>query len=1144
MKKHLLLSIAACFSLIHAATQTPAPFGALPSPRQLAWHELDYYAFIHFNINTFSDLEWGHGTESPQIFNPSQLDCRQWARVCKEAGMKGIILTAKHHDGFCLWPSQYTAHSVKNSPWRDGKGDLLQALSDACREYGLKMGVYISPWDRNNPIYGTPGYNDYFVSQLKELLTGYGDIFEVWFDGAVSEEYKGQQLYDWDAYIKTVRQYQPNAVIFSDAGPDVRWVGTERGFANPSNWCTLNRDDYYPGTPRYLELRSGNKNGTHWLPAEVDVSIRPGWYYHAQEDDKVKSADHLELIYYNSTGRNANLLLNLPVDRRGLVHENDIAALMALRERLDQTFGKNLAHNAQWRASSEFSEACRVENLGDASLENYWAAGKDQLEASLELQLPQPATFNVLELREYLPLGQRIEAVSVDAWLDGKWQWVGNATTVGNRLLLRLPDTHSSRLRIHLRGMAPPILTTAALYQRPHDNYLLESEAAFDERMAWWRDAGFGLFIHWGAYAVPGGVHRGKEVSGAGEWIMFSGQIPVADYEPYARQFNPLDFDATEWVKIAKDAGMKYMVITSKHHDGFCLWDSKVSTYDVMDTAPFKRDILKELRDACAEAGIAFCFYHSIMDWHHPDAQGKDFGNPNPAGPDFAAYRENYLKPQLKELIEGYQPDVMWFDGEWINEWTEEQGKDLYQYVRSLKPDILINNRVGKGRQGMQGMNKEGDDVGDFGTPEQEILDYGSAELDWESCMTMNDSWGFKRNDHNWKSAKNLIHNLIDIAAKGGNYLLNVGPTPEGLIPAASVERLAEMGEWMRVNAPVVRNSRMWHQYKEGENIRYTTDAEGYVYAACLEWPGKTLPLKYVRPKPNSAIHLLGLAQPLVWQYDPVDGLRIELPEFLQTAENRPCQYAWVFKMQAEYPDVAAIPGFLMGDKAVATQAIFSNKTTVELRCDTPGASLYYTLDGSTPDLQSAKYEQPIEIGETAVLKSIAFKEGMLSSPVARLQLQKSRFNNLTLQHPYAEKYNGGGVLGLIDGRKGSKRFSDGLWQGFSGKDLVATIDLGHAQDFRQIEATFLRDIGAWIFAPLWVEVALSEDGEQFTTIGRKEGPAAQSDDANEILDFSFDLSGKARYIRLWAKNIGICPDWHGGAGGDAWLFVDEIKVE
>lgn len=1138
----LLFVFTPCFTFSQATP--PTPFGATPSERQLAWHELDYYAFVHFNINTFSDLEWGHGTESPAIFNPTALDCRQWARVCKEAGMKGIIITAKHHDGFCLWPSEYTEHSVKNSPWRNGQGDLLRELSGACREYGLKMGVYLSPWDRNNPIYGRPEYNEYFKKQLEEVLTGYGDIFEVWFDGAVSEEFKGKQIYDWPGFIATVRKHQPDAVIFSDAGPDIRWVGTERGFANPTNWATLNRDDYYPGTPRYLELRSGNKNGTHWLPAEVDVSIRPGWYYHANEDGRVKSGEHLEMIYYNSVGRNANLLLNLPVDRRGLVHENDVEALMELRRRLDATFSTNLALGAWVEASSTRGRGFEAPLLTDSDNQSYWAAEDGVNSATLVLTLPNPQTFNLLELREYLPLGQRIESVSVRAWQRGGWEKVGEATTVGNRCFIRLPRITTDKLRIELSAMACPTLSSIALYHRPHDNYLLESKKEFDDRMAWWREAGFGMFIHWGAYAVPGGVHKGKEVSGIGEWIMSSANIPVAEYEPYPRQFDPQQFDAEAWVRIAKEAGMKYIVITSKHHDGFCLWDSKLTDYDIMDTSPFKRDILKELREACEKAGVKLCFYHSIMDWHHPDAQGRDYGNGNPDGPDFASYRENYLKPQLKELIEKYNPHVLWFDGEWIPEWTEEQGKDLYQYVRSLKPDILINNRVGKGRQGMQGMNREPDDVGDFGTPEQEILDYGSVGLDWESCMTMNDTWGFKRNDHNWKSAEALVHNLVDIAAKGGNYLLNVGPTPEGLIPAASVERLAEMGAWMRVNHPVVFDSRMWFQYKEGEHIRYTSGADGYVYATCLEWPGEVLQLKYVRPLEGSAVELLGYDKPLAWSFDPRHGLTIQLPAELQEDPARPCRYAWAFRMKAAYPEVAAAPTFHVNGKTVEKLEIFAEDIAVEIRSETPGAAIFYTLDGSRPTEASMRYTGPLAISQTAGLKAIAMKEGLLISPAGNVHFQKSRFNNIRLLHPYAGKYDGGGPLGLLDGLQGSKAFADGRWQGFEGRDFQATIDLGKVQQVRHLKTTFLRDIGAWIFPPQWVQFEVSEDGENYRAVQRFELPAPGPGDETEVLAFEFKGETRARYVRVTGKNVGACPEWHSGAGGRAWVFVDEVMVE
>lgn len=323
-----------------------------------------------------------------------------------------------------------------------------------------------------------------------------------------------------------------------------------------------------------------------------------------------------------------------------------------------------------------------------------------------------------------------------------------------------------------------------------------------DERMDWWRDARFGLFIHWGVYAVPAGTYKGERINGGGEWIMNTAHIPVAEYEKYAPQFNPIGFRADEWVRLAKNAGMKYIVITSKHHDGFCLWDSKVTEWDIMDATPFKRDILKELAVACKKQGVKLCFYHSIMDWHHPDAQGLSYPNYNDGtNPNFGRYVETYLKPQLAELVTNYGPlGVLWFDGEWIKDWTEPQAKDLYAYLRSLQPSIIVNNRVGKGRQGMEGLSKGDDFAGDFGTPEQQVPPEGLPGVDWETCMTMNDTWGYKSFDDNWKSAEELIRMLADIASKGGNFLLNVGPTPEGLIPDASVERLQAMAQWMAVN--------------------------------------------------------------------------------------------------------------------------------------------------------------------------------------------------------------------------------------------------------------------------------------------------------------------------------------------------------
>jgi len=465
-----------------------------------------------------------------------------------------------------------------------------------------------------------------------------------------------------------------------------------------------------------------------------------------------------------------------------------------------------------------------------------------------------------------------------------------------------------------------------ALGESPDDliqseDYLNESQDAFNARMDWWRDARFGLFIHWGPYAVPAGVYEDDPIRGIGEWIMNSAQIPIPEYETFAAEFDPVRFDAEEWVRIAKGAGMKYIIITSKHHDGFGLWDSKVSEYDIMDAAPFGRDILRELVDAADDAGIRLGFYHSIMDWHHPDAQGPHYPTYNTrekSNPNFPRYVEDYLKPQLTELVSNYDPAVLWFDGEWIPEWTHEMGLDLYGFVRSMKPDIVINNRVDKGRQGMQGMTRADQRyAGDFGTPEQEILE-GVSTLDWESCMTMNDTWGYKSGDDNWKSAETLIHNLVDIAAKGGNYLLNVGPTAEGLIPQPSVERLAEMGDWMKVNGEAVYGSRLWDHYEDGDAVRYTHPGNQYVYAISLGWPGRQLTLHQVKPRAGSEIYLLGYDRPLSWTFDTADGdtttgdatagdaaigdattgLTITLPESLQDESERPCKYAYSFKIE------------------------------------------------------------------------------------------------------------------------------------------------------------------------------------------------------------------------------------------------------
>jgi len=390
-----------------------------------------------------------------------------------------------------------------------------------------------------------------------------------------------------------------------------------------------------------------------------------------------------------------------------------------------------------------------------------------------------------------------------------------------------------------------------------------------DIRMEWWRDAKFGMFIHWGLYAIPAGEWKGEKLEKGkiGEWIMNSLDIDTSEYEKLANEFNPFKFDAKEWVKIAKDAGMKYIVITSKHHDGFSLWDSKVSDYDIIDASPYKRDILMELTNAANEAGIKMCFYYSIMDWHHPDAESpKDYKHQNNPDANWDNYRDNYMIPQITELVKKYKPAVMWFDGEWIPEWTEEQGKDLYKYLMQLDPNLIINNRISKAREGMSGMNKYDDAAGDFGTPEQEILEE-TSEFDWESCMTMNDTWGYRKDDDNWKSSEQLIENLIDVTAKGGNYLLNIGPMANGEIPQESISRLKDIGDWVKINGEAIYSSSRWKPFKQ-ENIYFTLSKDKkFIYAILTENISEDhIKINGFLPKEDSEIIHLSTNKKVKWE--------------------------------------------------------------------------------------------------------------------------------------------------------------------------------------------------------------------------------------------------------------------------------------
>jgi len=459
----------------------PEPYGPLPSERQLAWHEMEYYMFVHFTVNTFTDKEWGYGDEKESVFNPTDLDCRQWAKVARDAGMKGIIITAKHHDGFCLWPSAFTDHSVKNSPWRGGKGDILKDLRSACDEYGLKMGIYLSPWDRNSSVYGTPEYLIYYRSQLNELLTNYGDIFEVWFDGANGGDgfYGGARetrtidnktYYDWTTTHKIVRELQPSAVMFSDAGPDVRWVGNESGMGSLTNWCLLKKDEMYPGGDFSKILGEGHEDGNYWVPAEVDVSIRRGWFYHMSQDSQVRTPENLLELYYSSVGRNSNLLLNVPPDRRGLLHENDVNSLLAFKKMLEAEFSAELAIGKKASSSADRGKGYRALNVNDGNPETYWSTPDGITSGSLTIDFEKETEVNRIILQEYIKLGQRVRKYRVDALADGQWKQVVDGTTIGYKVIRRFPLVTTSRIKVTFTdSKACPLISNIELYHSPGD---------------------------------------------------------------------------------------------------------------------------------------------------------------------------------------------------------------------------------------------------------------------------------------------------------------------------------------------------------------------------------------------------------------------------------------------------------------------------------------------------------------------------------------------------------------------------------------------------------------------------------------------------------------------------------------------------
>jgi alpha-L-fucosidase len=480
----LLAAGIACFS-----QSAPKPYGPLPSEAQIAWHEMEMYCLIHFGVNTYLDHEWGYGDEDPKLVNPTQFDAAQIVGAAKAGGFKGIIVVAKHHDGLCLWPTKTTTHNITQSPWKNGKGDILKEYQEACNKLGMKMGVYCSPWDRNNAVYGTPEYLKIYQEQLRELYSNYGPLFTSWHDGAnggngyyggARETRKIDQTtyYDWDNTWGITRKMQPGAVIFGDVGPDMRWVGNEEGHAGETCWATYTPIAPDPGRrPANGYVKSelateGQRNGEFWMPAECDVPQRPGWFYHASQTPQVKTPSELMDLYYQSVGRGAALDLGLAPDKRGLLDEADVASLKGFGDLLKKTFAVNMAKGARLKASNirgnnaaKFGPAF----LLDSDRYSYWATDENVTNPSLTIELAGKKSFNVIRLRENIKLGQRIDSIAVDAMVNGRWKEIAKATSIGSNRLVRLPaEITADKLRLRISGAAVCIaLSEFGLYKEP-----------------------------------------------------------------------------------------------------------------------------------------------------------------------------------------------------------------------------------------------------------------------------------------------------------------------------------------------------------------------------------------------------------------------------------------------------------------------------------------------------------------------------------------------------------------------------------------------------------------------------------------------------------------------------------------------------
>jgi alpha-L-fucosidase len=780
----------------------------------MAWfRDARFGMFIHWGVYSVPAGEWNGKTNYAEWFleethmpvsqyekyatqfNPVKFDAKEWVRMAKNAGMKYIVITSKHHDGFGMFRSDLTDWCIKSTPFQR---DPIKELADACREQGIKFCLYHSIMDWHHPDWGvrrawndkatgTPDmdrYTAYMKGELKELLTRYGPIGILWFDGQWEKPWTAERGIDLYNYVRSL---QPNIIINNRVGKPVD-SASGIGFAQRGAI-----GDY--GTPEQEIPPKGFGPGVDW---ESCMTMNNHWGYN-KSDYNFKSTTTLIRNLIDCASKGGNYLLNIGPTSEGVFPQASI---------------ERLAEIGDWM------------KVNSQAIYGTQASPFDKLEwgRCTQKEISSGTTRLFLHVFDWPTTGKLVLTglanKPVKAFLLQGNQPL-EVASANNQVAIALPenapDKHASVVALDIKGK-PQII-------KP-DPYADETSAQRDARMKWWREARFGMFIHWGVYSVPAGTYNGKQVSGIGEWIMNRGKIPVDAYQAYAKQFNPVKFNADEWVRVAKEAGMKYMVITSKHHDGFAMFDSKASDWNIVKDTPFKRDPLKELAAACKKYGLKLGFYYSqAQDWNNGGSAAGGKWDPKQEH-DMDDYIDKIAAPQVREILTHYGefPAVLWWDTP-VN--MNGPRADKLISLLKLKPGIIHNNRLG------------GSYKGDTETPEQFIPATGYPGRDWETCMTMNDTWGFKSYDDHWKTTEMLIRNLVDIASKGGNYLLNVGPTSEGLIPAPSVERLKEIGQWMKLNNEAIyaTSASPFKRLPWGRCTQKSAGGDVTLYLHVFNWP-------------------------------------------------------------------------------------------------------------------------------------------------------------------------------------------------------------------------------------------------------------------------------------------------------------------